>query len=111
MKSLLDARDVALETIAAEGGAMTCYNDWLPVTDERQPRDIMAEVAQACEMKLIYPAFELAQQTREFTITLYQYDGFSVHLRRPRDTWKRKIEQAIYDNANRQGFMTWLEWS
>jgi len=90
---------------------MTCYNDWRPVNEERQPRDIMAEIAQAWEMKLIYPAFELAQQTREFTIALYQYDGFSVHFTRRPNLWKRKIDQAINENANRQGFMMWLEWS
>ena len=57
IKTLLNARDAALETIYWEGGAMTCYNKWLAVGGERQPRDIMAEVAQAWEMKLIYPAF------------------------------------------------------
>jgi len=111
VKTLLVARDLALKRIAAESGAMTCYNVWLPVTEERQPRDIMAEIAQAWEMKLIYPAFELAQQTREFTITLYQYDGFSVHFTRRPEVWKPRIEQAINENAHRLDFMTWLEWS
>jgi hypothetical protein len=111
IQALLDARDVALETIAAEGGAMTCYGEWKPVTEERQPRDIMAEIAQAWEMNLIYPAFELARQTREFTITLYQYDGFSVNFTRRPELWKQRIQEVISENANRQGFMTWLEWS
>lgn len=111
IKALLDARDVALERIAEEGGAMNCYNHWRPVTDKRRPRKIMAEIAQAWEMKLIYPAFELAQQTSEFTITLYQYDGFSVSFARRPNLWKRRIEQTIHENANREGFFTWLEWS
>ena len=100
----------AVRRIAAEGGAMTCYNSWRPVTEDRQPRDIMAEIAQAWEMKLIYPAFKLAQQTRDFTITLYQCDGFSVHFMRRRKEWKQRIEQAIYENAHRDDFLTWLEW-
>ncbi len=111
IQALLNARDVALETIAAEGGAMTCYREWKPVTEKRQPRDIMAEIAQAWEMNLIYPAFELARQTREFTITLYQYDGFSVNFTRRPELWKQRIQELISENANRQGFMTWLEWS
>ena len=111
VKTLHNARNVALETIAAEGGAMTCYNDWLAVTEERQPRDIMAEVAQAWEMKLIYPAFELASTSSDFKITLYQYDGFCVHFVRRPETWKQRIEESINWHANRHGFLTWLEWS
>jgi len=111
IKTLLNARDIALETIGVENGAMNCYNKWLAVGGERQPRHIMAEVAQAWEMKLIYPAFELAQTTSDFRITLYQYDGFSVHFTRRPKEWKPRIEEAINQNANRHGFMTWIEWS
>ena len=44
-----------MERIVVEGGAMNCYKQWMPVTNDRQPKHIMAEVAQAWEMTLIYP--------------------------------------------------------
>ena len=78
--ALLNARDNALQTIAANGGAENCFGQWQAVTDKRQPRDIMAAIAQAWEMKLIHPAFEVAQRTHDFRITLFQHDGFSVHF-------------------------------
>lgn len=109
--ALLNARDIALERIAADGGAYTCYDQWKSVTEERKPRDIMAEIAQAWEMKLIYPAFELANTTRAFVITLYQYDGFSVVFRHRKEQWKERIEQAIQDNADSLNILTKLEWS
>jgi len=111
--ALLNARDEALEKIAAAGGQENCYGMWRPVTKESQPKHIMADIAQAWEMKLIYPAFELAQRTRDFTITLFQHDGFSVHFTKQErlDDWKRKIATAVNQNADRYGFVTRLDWS
>jgi len=109
--SLFNSRDIALEQIAEEGGGMTAYGRWLRITGEREPRDIMAEVAQSWEMKLIYPAFDLARKTSDFTITLFQHDGISVQFTRRSEQWKRRIEESINENANRLNFMTWLEWS
>jgi hypothetical protein len=111
MAALLEARDAALQTIALNGGAENCYGEWKCVTEERQPRDIMAEIAQAWEMKLIYPAFALARKTSDFTITLFQYDGFSVHFSRRPDEWRKKIDESINENAKQLGFLTSLEWS
>jgi hypothetical protein len=109
--ALLEARDAALQTIALTGGAENCYGEWKRVTEERQPRDIMAEIAQAWEMKLIYPAFALARETSDFTITIFQYDGFSVHFSRRSDEWRKKIDESINENAKQLGFLTNLEWS
>jgi hypothetical protein len=111
IEAVFRSRELALNRIKDEGGVMTPYDRWLSVTEERQPRDLMAELAQAWEMKLIYPAFELAQNTKDFTITLYQYDGFSVHFTRRPAQWKQRIEESINLNAQKLGFFTWLEWS
>jgi hypothetical protein len=73
-------------------------------------RDILAEVAQALEMKLIYPAFRLARETREFTIVLFQHDGFSLHFVRREEMWLTRIANAIQEEITQHRVETRLEW-
>jgi hypothetical protein len=110
LQALLVAREAALKSIATAGGAMTCFGKWCSISASRQPRHIMAEVAQALELKLIYPAFRLASETPELTITLFQHDGFSVHFRRRPKTWLARIAGAVHEEIERQGIITRLEW-
>ena len=109
-KALFVAREEALSSIASAGGAATCFGKWCAVSSLRQPRDIMAEVAQALEMKLIYPAFRLAGETREFTIVLFQHDGFSLHFLRRGETWLARIANVIQEEIAQHGVETRLEW-
>ena len=64
----------------------------------------MAEVAQALEMKLIYPAFRLAGETREFTIVLFQHDAFSLHFLRRSEAWLARI--AVQEEIAQDGVVT-----
>jgi len=61
-------------------------------------------------MKLIFPAFALANQTEDFKIMLFQHDGFSVFFRRYDKGWRNKIKVAIDDNAQLLGIPASLEW-
>ena len=70
----------------------------------------MAEVAQAWEMKFVAPAFNLARTTRDFTITLYQFDGISIHFTCNRDRWKRRIEEAVNQMIAEYKIYSYLEW-
>jgi hypothetical protein len=107
---LLLARSLELKKVAEAGGGENCYGKWIKVNNEVQPRDILAQIAQSWEMKLIFPAFELANQTEDFKIMLFQHDGFSVHFRRRDDAWSKKIKVAIDDNAQLLGIPASLEW-
>jgi hypothetical protein len=64
--NLLCARSLALEKMAEAGKARDGYKKWIQVNNETQPRDILARVAQSWEMKLVYPAFEIADKNRRF---------------------------------------------
>jgi hypothetical protein len=110
VQALLKAREEALNSIARAGGAMTCFGKRCAVSEVRQPRRIMAEVAQALELKLIYPAFRLAAETQEFSIVLFQHDGFSLHFRRRGEMWLARIAGVIQEEAIQQGIATRLEW-
>jgi hypothetical protein len=70
----------------------------------------MAEVAQALEMKPIYPAFRLAGETREFTIVPFQHDGFSLHFLRRGEMWLGRIASVIQEEVAQHGVVTTLEW-
>ena len=110
IQAILPARDKALAEIEAHGGASTPYGKWCPVTNERKARHVMAEIAQAWEMKLIAPAFKLASETNDFTITLYQFDGFTVHFKRRVELWRQRITEAVMKEAKETGIQTTLEW-
>ncbi len=110
LRSLLAARELALEGISKDGGAETCFGKWIGLDADRDAPKVMAEVAQAWEMKLIFPAFQLARRTPDFTITLFQHDGFSVCFRDNLSYWIEKINRSIRRAASEQGFHTELEW-
>ncbi len=110
IRELLEARSLELEKVAEAGGAADCYGKWIEVGDESQPRDILARVAQSWEMKLVFPAFEMANKTDDFKIMLFQYDGFSVFFRRYEEACRSNIKAAIDANAQKLGIPTSLEW-
>ena len=109
IKALIKARMEMGRRIRAKGGMETCYGRfierrssqevfWLENEEEVETHQIMAIVAQALEMHLIYPAFELAKAHRkDFTITLAQHDGFSVKFHRRAEEWKKRIKQVIQE--------------
>jgi hypothetical protein len=109
-KTLFEAREEALKSIAKAGGATTCFGKCCAVSETRQPRQIMAEVAQALELKLIYPAFRLAAETREFTIVLFQHDGFTLHFLLRDEMWLARIANVIQEEIAQHGVETRLEW-
>ena len=111
VQTLIRARGEALAGIDANGGASTPYGKWCPVTPTRAARGVMAEIAQAWEMKLIAPLFKLAGETKEFTIALYQFDGVTVHFTRRERRWKERLTAIVREQAEREGIQTRLEWN
>jgi len=110
IRALFSARDDAAECVNKRGGGETCYGKECPVTAERNAACVLAEMAQAWEMKIIFPAFALAEQSRSFAITLFQHDGFSVHFHERPDLWKARIAESVNAAARREGIITQLEW-
>jgi len=110
IRDVLVAREEALQQVMEDGGAQTCYGKVLQIGGELQPRDILAQVAQSWEMKLIYPAFLLTADNPYCKIMLYQFDGFSTQFTRRPACWSGKIKDAVDARANEFGIPTWLEW-
>ena len=122
IKALIKAREKLGRRIKAKGGMETCYGRfierrsseevfWSENEEEVETHQIMAIVAQALEMHLIYPAFELAKANRkEFTITLAQHDGFSVKFHRRAEEWKKRIRKVVQERIDLWEIKTTLEW-
>lgn len=110
IQAIFRERQVEMDRIRMARGAYDAYGTWLPIQGTRWARDVMAAVAQSWEMKLIFPVFLLAAKTREFTITLFQHDGFSVNFRRRKDAWKNRLEECVNNKAIELDIHTRLEW-
>jgi len=133
IQAILKARGRMLKKIRMECGMETCFGRFIPInkgwnkrkdkygprkrgrklyTDKAvKPHQILAMVSQAQELRLLLPAFELAtKHRRDFTITLFQHDGFSVKILRRPKYWRDRIKEGVDAKINEEGFFTALDW-
>lgn len=73
---------------------------------------ILAHQAQALELYVLLPVVELASTTKDFHITLWQHDGFSIHFndKSKVDRWIPRILKVVQDKIDEQGILTHLDW-
>jgi hypothetical protein len=111
IKALLEGRKRAIAAIQRDGGARTCFGKWLSGLVLTTPQ-ILAQISQAIELKIMHVAFEVAATTSDFKITLFQHDGIAVHFtdKSKARRWKQRISRAIDIEAKRLGVETILEW-
>ena len=94
------------------GGATTVFGDRLHSDgSDDSLRSILAQEAQAMELWLLLPIVEMARSTDEFSIVLWQHDGFSAAFRdRSRARrWVGRFQEAVARRAGEQGIATELE--
>ena len=111
IKALIKGRDRATEKIQQDGGGYTCFGQWLSASDLK-PRAILALTSQAIEMKVMHVIFQIAKKTTDFTITLFQHDGFAIHFtdKSKSKMWTNRLNKAVAKEAKRLGVLTYLEW-
>ena len=117
VKEVYDARERRIrDLLDARGGSTSLgrdiripYGTW----QERAAyaRSILAQQAQAIELQLIHPVYELAATTDQFTVMLYQFDGITVSFRDERSAayWHGRIVGAVADAAESLGVLTRFE--
>ena len=54
--------------------------------------------------------FQACSETREFTIVLFEHDGFSLHFPRTDEMWLPRIANIVQEEIARYGVETKLEW-
>ena len=72
----------------------------------------LAHQAQSVELYVLLPVVELASTTKDFYITLWQHDGFSLHFTDKSKVkyWIPKILKVVQEKIDEQGILTYLEW-
>lgn len=86
---------------------------WAPWPERMDvARSILAQQAQALELHLIHPIYELAKTTNQFHVMLYQFDGVTIRYRDKRTAKSRhaRITNAVDRRARELGIPTNLEW-
>src|SRR5690606_20431687 len=99
VKLLPKKRSVQIKKLQGMGQAITCFGDRILVRNHDDARSALAQQAQAIELKLIYPVYEVAMKTKDFRVMLHQHDGVSIKFTRREQAWRKKIDQAVKSNA------------
>jgi len=112
---LYKERDRQIRIIKKNAGATDIYGSFIPLNENNSENSILAQLNQAIEFKILYPAFNLAQSAIKshngFYICLYQFDGFSFMSKKPGwdDYWMDTLKYKVDQEANRLGIFTSLE--
>jgi len=111
IKLLLKARRRQFREIKKKGGGYNCFGQWIS-SIKYGHRSVVAQLAQAYELKILFPAIELAKEKeREFRIVLWQHDGFSVVFfdKRRIDNLIWNLQYVVDSKAKELGIPTRLE--
>lgn len=110
IKSMWRARTKQLSKIRKEKGAVNYFGQFISLKSFSD-RSILAQLAQAYELALLYPVLELAKNDKRFQIVLWQHDGFSVHIAKPEDQSNLifNLKLVVKAKAQELGIQTELE--
>jgi hypothetical protein len=111
IKALLTGRRRMVKKIQRESGGRTCFGKWLDTFELTVPQ-VLAQISQAIELRIMHAVFELAKTTSDFTITLFQHDGIAVHFtdKSKCKAWKKRMSDAVAREAQHFGVETFLDW-
>lgn len=112
IKSLYSARNKRIKNLISGEIIITLFNESLKCNGTHaDARSILACEAQAMELWLLLPIVDLAQQTNEFQIMLWQHDGLSISFKdnRRNDLWLNKISNIVKNRAQEVKIITKLK--
>jgi len=109
ISSLLKARTKYIQKVKAQGYIIDAFGKKFSVKND--VLSLIARQAQSYEMALIHPVFQLAEQTEDFSIQLYQFDGVSLkfHNSSRKDHWINLISEVVAKKAEELNIYTSLD--
>jgi hypothetical protein len=121
-RALFKARQEEMTRIKDTGyvvdawGEILRYREWKDAEyhqDKNNLRSLLAAVAQSYEQKLIKAAFDAANETNEFQIIGYLFDGILISVRdsRREQAACRKLKDAVDSVAEELGVKTTLDFT
>lgn len=113
IRCILAARQEKMQAVIAQGGVQTVFGQEIAVraAEVSTIRSALVQEAQAMELELLSPVIEMAQHMNDFTLSLWQHDGFSLAVRdnaRARAIINR-LSQAVERKAAEYSIITMLE--
>lgn len=117
IQALFKARSRRVSFIMSRGYIITAQGKQVFVSGKdkyeklTKVRSMLAEEAQSIEFWLLEPVIDLAKTTKNFIITLWQSDGFSVKFtdKSKQDRWTKRIQDVVLARANQLNVPTHLE--
>lgn len=117
--ALIKGRKERTEQIKTAGIHKTLLGNKIKVTCYKDPNKgfisnvntILSQEANEIEMFLMSPIVHLAEQTDEFDLVLYQFDGCSLAFKdkSKKERWLKKIKDKVDKMAKDLGFETGLD--
>ena len=118
IKAILKARAKRIKDITNKGGIITYLKEAIHVikfvNEEGKWEDnlltILSQEASEYEMLLLEPIIDLAISSKDFHVTLYQFDGVSIHIRdtSKKDYILKRIKKAVDKRAKELDILTTL---
>ncbi len=106
--TILDARDKQTNMVRRHKGVYDAFGNHISTSDYNT-RSILAQQAQSYELRLLWPAIELAMSTKDFMITAFMHDGCAFDFTRRSDSWIDRITSAVQEEADLLNIPTELE--
>lgn len=108
VRDILDARTRVMAETNEAGGRHNVYGKRLS-TAEFSVESILAQCAQAVEMRLLSPVIDLAEThtgKSGFSLLLWQHDGFAFAAHKSEDTshWITRLQGAVAEHGGRLGY-------
>lgn len=111
IQKLLKARSEQMKMAFKTNMIEDCYGKQMKVSTCEEIRSALAQQAQAVEMALIAPIYQLAiANPDKFRVMLHLHDGVYIKFFRAEEKWRRRIKEDVDAKASEFGIETGLDW-
>lgn len=124
LAEVLHARTRHFELVRRDGFAVDAFGRRLTLASRAKShgsyqgdsaRSLLAQVAQSWELALMLPVLDMAEQNQGpsgFRLMLWLHDGIAIHVpdARRRESWRKRLSDAVDVNAMALSIPTSLEW-
>lgn len=107
---ILRAANRQMKEIRKNKGGTDAFGEFIPLTEERTARSILAQISQSYEMYLLLPVVEYLESTKS-KVVFWMHDGFTMIKGRDFKEAKIKCEEILKEKLNAIGIQSGLEWS
>lgn len=111
MSEILTARSRVYADIRRNKGAADIFGRWIPVDKNTSVASVASQLAQAVELKLMYPIVQEAFKSAQFEIVIWLHDSVSINVKDNRrlDYWITKLQDVVSSHAATLGYSISLE--